>query len=225
VIDREHWGQFEKSFPELAREAAARKLIRDSALYTTPSAGGVVYKDGDECAYLPLVLTGELLLTKYGETGRAITLYRVGPGQSCILSALSILNDSPFPAVASTEEHGALLLIPARVVRKLVADVPAWREFVFAIFQNRLVGLIQLVEEVVFQRLDVRLAELLLEQAGRSQGEVRRTHQDLAVELGSSREVVSRILKDWERRGIVQLRRGALSITDNRRLGEIFSGR
>jgi CRP/FNR family transcriptional regulator len=105
-----------------------------------------------------------------------------------------------------------LLLVPAIAVRELIDSDSRWRQFVFYTYHRRLSGLIVLIEEVVFGKLDVRLAELLSERTGGRAGVVNATHQELAEELGSSREVVSRLLKDWERQGIVELRRGELSI-------------
>jgi CRP/FNR family transcriptional regulator len=177
-------------------------------------AQSVLYRDGDEVTHLPLVLSGELLLTKYGETGRAITLYRVETGESCILSTLSILTASEFPAEATSHNDVSLVLVPAATVRSLVAAGPEWRDYIFSMYHARLATLITLIEEVVFGKLDVRLARTLIRHTGTDHDPIRATHQELAVELGSSREVVSRVLKEWERRGMVTLSRGSIKVTN-----------
>jgi CRP/FNR family transcriptional regulator len=107
-----------------------------------------------------------------------------------------------------------LLLVPAEVLRRLIERDSGWRQFVFSMYHRRLSGLIALIEEVVFGKLDLRLAELLLEMAADKGTALRTTHQELAEQLGSSREVVSRLLKEWERQELVELRRGELTIRD-----------
>jgi len=206
------WLQFRTRFPKLSGEGRSSELVRSMAMVRRTEPGEILYHDGDECGHLPMVLSGHLVLTKYGGSGRAITLYRVDAGNSCILSTLSILNNTAFPAEASSENAGSVVLLPATAVRQLVNSDPLWRDFVFSLYHERLSGLIELVEEVVFRRMDVRLAELLAAEAEASGGVVHKTHQEMAADLGSSREVVSRLLKDWERRGIVTLGRGLTEV-------------
>ena len=182
-------------------------------------AHSVLYRDGDECTHLPLVVSGELLLTKHGETGRAITLYRVEAGESCVLSTLSILNASSFPAEATALSNVSLFLVPAATLKRLVAESAGWRDFIFAMYHSRLATLISLIEEVVFGKLDVRLARTLLRIS--AHGPIHATHHELAVELGSSREVVSRVLKEWERRGVLALSRGSIEIKSTQEVKKI----
>ncbi len=197
-----------RHFPGLGEDARVRAELGRAAIFRDVPAHSVLYRDGDECTHLPLVVSGELLLTKHGETGRAITLYRVEAGESCILSTLSILNTSSFPAEATTISNVSLFLIPAATLKRLVAESAGWRDFIFSMYHARLATLILLIEEVVFGKLDVRLARTLLRLA--ADGPVRATHHELAVELGSSREVVSRVLKEWERRGMLVLSRASI---------------
>ncbi|MCA1755473.1 MAG: Crp/Fnr family transcriptional regulator [Spirochaeta sp.] len=218
MLQNTDWQSFSARFPVLGSDKQSELLIKSNGLIRRAGPGEVLYRDGDECTHLPLVVSGELLLTKYGESGRSITLYRVEEGESCILSTLSILNAELFPAEATARSPSTLLLVPAQVVRQLVDRDVQWRQFVFATYHRRLSGLIALIEEVVFGKLDLRLAELLVETAREHGNIVRTTHQKLAEELGSSREVVSRLLKDWERQGIVRLGRGEISIEDLDRL-------
>jgi CRP/FNR family transcriptional regulator len=160
------------------------------------------------------MLTGELAVTKAGESGREITLYRIGAGESCILSTLGILNRGRFPATAEVTEEGEVVLVPAATVRELIDRTHPWREFVFRMYHERLTTLITLVEEVVFQKLDVRLAGLLLRHTSTEHPALEWTHQKIAVELGSSREVISRVLKDWQRRELIDLARGSVRVRD-----------
>ncbi len=214
VISDDDWRVFSKRFSLSGMDRHSELLIRSNGVLRRVESGEVLYRDGDSCTHLPLVVSGELILTKHAENGRAITLYRVEGGQSCILSTLSILNSDVFPAEATTRGASTLLLVPAEVLRRLIDRDDWWRRFVFSTYHQRLSGLISLIEEVVFGKLDVRLAELLLQRTGEEHRSLETTHQELAEELGSSREVVSRLLKDWERQGVVELHRGEVNIKD-----------
>jgi CRP/FNR family transcriptional regulator len=221
MIGDNDWHTFARLFPTLGSEKHTERLIRANGILRHVNAGDVLYREGDECTHLPLVVSGELLLTKHAESGRAITLYRVEGGESCILSTLSILNDEVFPAEATSRSSSTLLLVPADALRRLIDQDGTWRRFVFSMYHRRLSGLIALIEEVVFGKLDLRLAELLLEMAADHGTSLRTTHQEIAEELGSSREVVSRLLKEWERQGVVELRRGEVSIRNRKHLEKI----
>lgn len=231
MLNEVQWRRLASSFPSLASGGRGRALLEQNGIARTVPEGEVLYRDGDACTHLPLVLRGELILTKYGETGRGIALYHVGDGESCILSTLSILNNTAFPAEATSRSKTELLLVPSGAVKELISAEPAWRDFVFSTYHERLAGLIALIEEVVFGKLDVRLAEHLLKRShrggdgrggrGESGGVVETTHQELAVELGSSREVVSRLLKEWERQGVIRLSRGFVAVTQPEKLREV----
>ena len=221
MISDTDWEAFVQRFPLLRSERQSESLIKSSGIVRNVNPGDVLYRDGDECTHLPLVMSGELLLTKHAESGRAITLYRVEVGESCILSTLSILNADIFPAEATSRSYSTLLLLPADVLRRLIERDSRWRQFIFSTYHRRLSGLIALIEEVVFGKLDLRLAELLLDLTGGKKIPLKTTHQELAEELGSSREVVSRLLKDWERQGVVELRRGEVTVLDPENLKEL----
>lgn len=212
MISESEWRAFAELFPSLGKTRDAEALIKRSALMRRVSGGDILYRDGDECTHLPLVISGELQLTKHAESGRGITLYRVDDGESCILSTLSILNADFFPAEARSNTASTLCLIPAELLRRLIDTDEGWRQFVFSTYHRRLSGLIALIEEVVFGKLDLRLAELLQDLSDRNGDNLQITHQQLAEELGSSREVVSRLLKDWERKGLVELHRGRIRV-------------
>jgi CRP/FNR family transcriptional regulator len=221
MISDHDWQAFVTGFPVLRSDRYSEQLVKSNGVVRRVDEGKILYRDGDACTHLPLVISGELILTKHGESGRAITLYRVEDGESCILSTLSIINDEAFPAEAASRGPSTLLLVPAGILRQLIDRDDSWRNYVFSIYHRRLSGLIRLIEEVVFGKLDLRLAERLLERAAGDGLIVHTSHQELAEELGSSREVVSRLLKDWERRGLVELRRGHVDIQDHRRLKNI----
>lgn len=150
---------------------------------------------------------------KLGENGREVTLFRVGTGESCVLSVSGILSNSPFPAFAVAETDIEAVLIEAQQFRGLMDTSPAFRNYVFGLLAQRFSAVALLLESVAFERLDRRLANYLL-RCSDPAGWLQATHQTIASEIGSSREVVSRVLKDFERQGLVKLSRGGLTVTD-----------
>ena len=151
-------------------------------------------------AAIALLISGVVRVYKIGETGREITLYRFGLGQSCILTANAILSERSFPAIATVEREAEAVMIPADTFRDWVRRHDLWREFVFDLLSQRLVSVMALVEEVAFQRMDRRVAAFLLNRA-QIQNPIHITHQEIAAELGSSREVISRLLEDLASEG------------------------
>ena len=197
--------------PQLSREFQAE------AFFARIPAGKDVFVEGDQVDAIALLISGVVRVYKIGETGREITLYRFGNGESCILTANAILSRKSFPAIATVEKEAEAVMIPADVFRNWVKRHDPWREFVFDLLSERLSTVMAVVEEVVFQRMDRRVASLLLTRS-RSQHPIQITHQEIAAELGSSREVISRILEDFSGRGILQPGRGTIEILDEEEL-------
>ena len=169
-----------------------------------------LYWEGDRCAAIAFVFDGEIRVYKGAENGREITLYEIGPGETCILNASCILGNNSYPANAVTVTAGELLLVPASEFRRLLQSHEALRTFVFYLLSERLTEVMQLVNEVAFGRMDERLLEYLIEKS--SDGLLCATHQRIANDLGSSREVISRLLKELEHQGKVSLARNAVTL-------------
>lgn len=186
-------------------ERAARARLAALAPVDLP-ADRVVFRPGDPCPAFLILLAGGVRAQILAENGREIVLYRVAPGQTCLLTTAAALAAQPYGAEGVTEAPSRAVPVPLTVFHDLIGDSAVFRRFVFASYGTRLSDLMALVEEVAFGRLDVRLARLLGERA--VDGVVTATHHALAVELGSAREVVSRQLKAFERRGWVALSRG-----------------
>ncbi len=191
--------------PELARE------IRESATLRRLPAGQDVFHSGDTVGSIPLLISGVVRVYQIGKTGREVTLYRFRPGESCILTANSILSSQLYPAIASVEEDAEALMVPAEDFDRWVRESDVWREFVFELVSQRLASVMTIVDEVAFGRLDTRVAVLLLER-GRADNPIRITHQEIADELGSSREVISRLLEDFSQASLVRTERGSIEI-------------
>lgn len=191
--------------------------FRDKAFYVNIPAGREIFAEGDEVEGIALILSGVVRVFKLGETGREITLYRFGEGESCVITAQAILNQKDFPAMAMVEKEAEAVMVPARSFREWIDRYPAWREFFFGLVSERLAKVMEIVDEVAFQRMDRRVAGLLLERAGENNA-VSATHQEIANELGSSREVISRILEDFAGREMVTLGRGVIEAMDKEKL-------
>lgn len=165
--------------------------------------------EGSKCSGIPLVLEGRARVYKLSESGREITLYRVEPGESCILTASCIMSDVEFPAFAATETEVEAIVIPPAILHRWVSQYEVWSVFLWGLLASRFSEVISLVEEVAFQRVDKRTAEYLLQSAG-ADGKIKKTHQDIAADIGTSREVISRILKELEHKGLITLSRGEI---------------
>ena len=180
------------------------------------SAGTHVMFEGNKCVSLPLLVSGLVRVYKLDESGREITLYRIEPGESCVLTAACILGDIGFPANAMVETDSEVFVLPASPFRELMATDGRMQHFIFELIGRRLSAVIEVVEEVAFRRVDERLIQRLVHGTAQEREElsIQLTHAALARELGTSREVVSRLLKDLEQRGFVELGRGEVRILD-----------
>ena len=213
--------QFEKLIRVLpVLKHADRELLREfqqKAFFARIPEGHDVFIEGDQVDAIALLISGVVRVYKIGETGREITLYRFGNGESCILTANAILSQKSFPAVATVEKEAEAVMIPSDTFRDWVRRYDLWREFVFELLSQRLSSVMAIVEEVAFRRMDTRLASLLVERSLRSDL-ISITHQEIAAELGSSREVISRLLEDFSAQGVLEVSRGSLKIVDKEAL-------
>lgn len=199
-------------YPPLAGLAADRlaALLQPQAIMNLP-AGMQVFAEHQPCHGFPLLLEGSIKVVKLAASGRELLLYRVTPGGSCIISSSCLLGHSDYNARGIAETPITLLALPVASFSTLMLEHAPFRDFVFHLFAERIAELMQLVEEVAFARLDRRLAKLLL---ARKEDVLHVTHQQLADELGSVREIVSRLLKGFAAQGLVTLGREQLQIID-----------
>ncbi len=168
--------------------------------------------EGDSCEGIGFLLHGQIRVYKTGASGREITLYEIFPGETCILNASCILSNRDYPATAIATEESVFHYINRSVFQKLVARYEPMRAFIFSLFSRRLGEIIELVEAVTFGKLNTRLEDYLIEKS--ENGEVHTTHQMIANELGTSREVITRLLKDFERQGKVLVERNRVRLLD-----------
>lgn len=209
TVDR---AQFLKLYPALAGLPAGRldALLQPQAVMQLP-AGTQIFAEHQPCQGFPLLLAGSIKVIKLASSGRELMLYRVAPGGSCIISSSCLLGHTDYNARGIAETPLTLLALPVPVFASLMLEHAPFRDFVFHLFAERIGELMQLVEEVAFSRLDQRLAKLIL---ARQDDVLNVTHQQLADELGSVREIVSRLLKGFAAQGLVLLGREQLTVSD-----------
>lgn len=189
--------------------AVVEEIVNSAALRQAP-AGAILFEAASPCTGFPMLLEGSVRVVKSAPNGREVQLYRITPGESCLLSSSCLLGGSAYSATGVAQTAVTLLALPPVVFHRLLAEYKPFRDYVFGLFSERLADLMTLVEAVAFHKLDQRLAALLL-----GKGElVRATHQSLADELGSVREMVSRLLSNFQDRGWVALGREQIRITD-----------
>ena len=187
-----------------------RTLLTESRVATVPK-GTVIFGPGKAPENLLLLLEGTVRVQQTSESGREVFLYRVQAGESCVLTTACLLAYEDYSAEGIAEIEISAVLVPRVTFDDLIARSPEFRRFVFTAYSRRISDLFHVIEEVAFRRVDVRLAQKLLQLAG-SDGTLQATHQTLAVELGSVREVISRQLQEFQRRGWVELGRGVVRI-------------
>jgi CRP/FNR family transcriptional regulator len=196
-----------------ALDTATRTRLRDLARPVSAPAGTCLFREGSPCQAYLILLAGQVRVSKTGETGREIVLYRVEPGQTCVVTTACLMAGTDYDAEGIAETDIQARALPLAAFRTLLAGSASFRDFVFRAYGLRIADLLLVIQEVAFGRIDQRLASHLLA-LGHGQPAVRATHQELAVELGTVREVVSRQLKDFEHRGWLRLSRGQIELAD-----------
>lgn len=208
-------------FPSLA--GLPETLADDLARHAVPAvfeAGQILFDAGQACQAMPLVLDGVIRVAKRADSGREIRLYDVAPGEVCIITLSCLLGSDAYNATGTATTTIRALALPRPLFLRLLESHPPFRERVFHLFSERLSGLMQLVEEVAFRKLDQRLAGWLLAQGPL----ILRSHQEVADDLGSVREIVSRLLKQLEEQGWIRLGRERIEVLDPNALIRLAQG-
>jgi CRP/FNR family transcriptional regulator len=212
------------SLPMRALEIPEELFNRDSAQFKQIqlNAGYIVCDINSYCPNLLVVEKGCLRVFMRSSDGRTFTLYRVNPGECCCLTVSSIMNDTRFPAAIEVEEEGTALVISAGYVRKCISKNVLWQAYLFQLLTRNISHLTDLTDILAFNSMDSRVANLLC-QSGVNKAVIRATHQCLANEVGTSREVISRSLGHLEEKGFIKLSRGQVEILDQQGLESFTS--
>lgn len=204
--------------PLLALEPEAKALLQKHARIMEAPIGTIGYREGMPCNAYVLRLSGQSRVYKLSASGREILLYRVGSGETCVLTTTCLLGRSDYPASTVVEQAVRDVVIPATHFHQLMIESPVFRHFVMENYGALISDLIMLLDEVAFQTLHARLAKYLLDHGMEN---ITRTHQQIADELGTAREVVSRQLKRIEQKGLITQTRGHISIVDRKALAKL----
>jgi len=197
--------------------AQDQAILTRAAVPMSLPEGTTVFAPGVEAENFVLVLDGTIRVQQVAPNGREIVLYRVTGGESCIMTSACLLSDEAYRAEGVTETAVEAIAIPKAAFDEAMARSPGFRRLIFTDYSHRISDLMAVVEEVAFERLDKRLAQHLLALAG-DDDTILATHQDLAAEVGTAREVIGRQLGELQRRGWVALSRGRIVLTDRTRL-------
>jgi len=217
MITADIFEKLRSTYPFLAALSEKEtESIRQYSILKTLPAGETVFLKGDTCSFFAFILSGRVRVFKTGETGREITLYRFEKGESCILTASCIMSKNTFPAEAEVEEKIETVLVPNELLREFVKEYDPWRKYFFDLLSSRLSEVMEIIEEVAFRKMDSRIAEYIISNS--TGGVLNATHLQIASELGTSREVVSRILKDLEKGKLIILDRGKIIINNHLQL-------
>jgi len=208
-------------FPALGEleESALLTLARSARAVKLPP-GAKAFEASMPSDNFLMVSSGCIRVQQVSESGREIVLYRVGGGETCVLTTACLLARENYSAEAIAETEVSGIIVPRSSFDRLIAESRPFRDFVFTAYASRITDLMLLVQEVAFGHIDIRLAHRLLDLSD-SAGTVRLTHQELSAELGTAREVISRQLKEFERRGWIRLVRGSIEVLDKNPLNSL----
>jgi len=201
-------------------EKTVRERLTARSHVVVVEKGAQVFGPGLQPENLLLLLSGTVRVQQQSENGREIVLYRVNAGESCVLTTACLLAHEEYTAEGIAETDVRAVAIPRSVFDDLLSESKSFRDFVFAAYSRRITGLFYVIDEIAFRRIDIRLAQKLLELKDKNSF-VYSTHQQLSSELGTAREVISRQLQEFQRRGWVELSRGTVRVEDSDELNKL----
>ena len=212
--DQELLARWREAFPDLPDlDPEHQAQLLSAVKFNRLKEGDIAYRVGQTCHNYVMCIEGRTRVFKTSDSGREILLYQVGHGETCVLTTSCLMAGRGFPAESTAVSDALLAVLPAPVFHSLLQHSLPFRQFVLDNYGDLLSSLITLVDEVAFSSLDLRLVRRLLAEAN-GQGVVMKTHQQLAQDLGSVREVISRYLREWERMGWVRSSRGTIELID-----------
>jgi CRP/FNR family transcriptional regulator len=201
-------------FPKLAKMPELKEeLISISKIFEF-EAGTVILKQGSYIKVIPLLISGLAKVFKEEATnGNEVLLYYIKPGESCVMSVTTLVRNETSQVKAVIEENSTVLVIPADKALAIAKKYPRWNEFIYDLFNLKFEELLNVIETLTFSNKDVRLLEYLKKEASlKNTNVLQTTHQHIAYDLGSSREVISRLLKKLETNGDIKLGQGTIEL-------------
>lgn len=198
-------------------ENAPESLIEDfkrQRISKVFKKGTSITLEGDQCIYFPIVKSGVVRVYMLGNNGQEITLYRIEPGESCILTISCLLSNKNFPAYTYVEKDSEILLVANNVLKEWVSKYDSWAQYIYNYLSSVLINVLNLIDDLTFKRTDTRIYEYLIENYVKHGKVIKTTHKEIAYDLGTAREVVSRILKELESEILITIHRGEIVVKD-----------
>ena len=203
----------EQHFPSLAENPKLKEEIAQVSSLVQIEKGNVILKSGTYIKAIPFLVSGLVKVFKEDETGAEVLLYYIEPGESCVMSMTTLVKDEISKVKAIVEKDAEIVLIPADRALGIASNYPKWNEFFYDLFNLKFDELLHMVEVLTFSNKDRLLLEYLQKESSlHNSKEIKRTHQQIAKELGSSREVISRLLKKLEIEGHLVLKHGTIQL-------------
>ena len=203
--------EFQQLFPDIYERETAEAILEIGKLKKLKADDWMV-DIGDPILYMPLLLKGQLRILREDDEGHELLLYYIRPGETCAMSLTCCSGNAVSNVRAVAEEDTELLLLPIQIIDEWTTKYPSFKSFILKTYQKRFEELLNTIDGIAFHNLDDRLSQLLKQKSEKEGSELKTTHQELANQLNSSREVISRLLKQMERKGKIQMGRNKITL-------------
>jgi len=203
--------EFQQVFPDIYERETAEAILEIGKLKKL-KADDWMLDIGDAILYMPLLLKGQLRVLREDADGHELLIYYIRPGETCAMSLICCSGNAVSNVRAVAEEDSELLLLPIQIIDEWTTKYPSFKTFILKTYQHRFEELLNTIDGIAFHNLDDRLSQLLKQKSEKEGSELKTTHQELANQLNSSREVISRLLKQMERKGKIQMGRNKITL-------------
>ena len=203
--------EFQQVFPDIYERETVEAILEIGKLKKLRADDWMV-DIGDPIVYMPLLLKGQLRILREDEEGHELLIYYIRPGETCAMSLICCSGNAVSNVRAVAEEDSELLLLPIQIIDEWTTKYPSFKSFILKTYQKRFEELLNTIDSIAFHNLDDRLSQLLKQKSEKEGSELKTTHQELANQLNSSREVISRLLKQMERKGKIQMGRNKITL-------------
>jgi CRP/FNR family transcriptional regulator len=203
--------EFQQVFPDIYERETVEAILEIGKLKKI-RADDWMLDIGDPILYMPLLLKGQLRVLREDAEGHELLIYYIRPGETCAMSLICCSGNAVSNVRAVAEEDSELLLLPIQIIDEWTTKYPSFKSFILKTYQHRFEELLNTIDGIAFHNLDDRLSQLLKQKSEKEGSELKTTHQELANQLNSSREVISRLLKQMERKGKIQMGRNKITL-------------
>lgn len=220
------WSELIKLYPFLDKlNTKSQTIIKNALIVKDFNEGYTLIHEGASCLGFSLIIKGSIRVYKLSDKGREATLYKLNAGDTCYLSMSCMLSEDSYPAFAEVLEQSIIVFIPSNIFNEFVYNTLDFQKYIFKNLYSKFNDVLGVLEEIAFERIDVRVAKYLLLTSQKTNNSkfIYLTQEKIAQELGTSREVVSRMLTDFKNKEIITSQRGKITILDFEKLKSISS--